>query len=119
MFEDLGELTKGPLSEREGVCVRLFVNLIPDGRSHAPCKRHLRARGVAPLTTEALNRAPQKTSGATPKIAATVRRMEKTLQLCSRAFLGGDGGEGRPALLDLLAAAVRANDVFLLMFGHG
>jgi hypothetical protein len=43
----------------------------------------------------------------------------ETPQLCSRALLRSDGGEGRPALLDILATAVRADDVFLLMFGNG
>ena len=38
---------------------------------------------------------------------------------CSRALLRSDGGEGRPALLDILATAVRADDVFPLMFGNG
>jgi hypothetical protein len=42
----------------------------------------------------------------------------ETRQLCSRALLRSDGGEGRPALLDILATAVRADDVFLLMFGN-
>jgi hypothetical protein len=42
-----------------------------------------------------------------------------TPQLCSRALLRSDGGEGRPALLDILATAVRADDLSLLMFGDG
>ena len=37
----------------------------------------------------------------------------------SGALLRSDGGESRPALLDILATAVRADDVFLLMFGNG
>ena len=51
----------------------------------------------------------------TPVIGAI---LEQSPQLCSRAFLGGDGGESRPALLDLLATAARADDAFLLMLGH-
>ena len=37
----------------------------------------------------------------------------------SGALLRSDGGEGRPALFDILATAVRTDDVFLLMFGNG
>jgi hypothetical protein len=39
--------------------------------------------------------------------------------LASRAFLGRDSGEGGPALLDVLAAAVRAYDVALFVVGEG
>jgi hypothetical protein len=37
----------------------------------------------------------------------------------SGALLRRDGGEVRPALLDILATAVRADDLSLLMFGDG
>ena len=39
--------------------------------------------------------------------------------LASGALFRRDGVEGRPALLDILATAVRADDLFLLMFGNG
>ena len=37
----------------------------------------------------------------------------------SGALLRGDGGKRGPALLDVLAAAVRAGDLFLLMPSNG
>ncbi len=53
------------------------------------------------------------------KYGSTVMPPGETPQLCSGALLRSDGGEGRPALLDILATAVRADDVSLLMFGNG
>ena len=37
----------------------------------------------------------------------------------SGALLRGDGGKRGPALLDILAAALRAGDLFLAMLGDG
>jgi hypothetical protein len=41
------------------------------------------------------------------------------LGMCSRALLRRDGVEGRPALLDVLAPAVRAEDLPLLVVDEG
>jgi hypothetical protein len=62
---------------------------------------------------------PRKTVKATTRTAIVVRCMGIPLGMCSRALLRGDGVEGRPALLDVLAPAVRAEDLPLLVVDEG
>jgi len=45
--------------------------------------------------------------------------MVQAQSVVSRALLGGDSGKRGPALLDVLAAAVRTRDLFLLMPSNG
>src|ERR1700730_7371406 len=49
----------------------------------------------------------------------SVFRFASAAMPLSGALLRRDGGEVRPALLDILAVAVRADDLSLLMFGDG
>ena len=51
--------------------------------------------------------------------SALACRSGRSRRRASGALLRRDGGEVRPALLDILAAAVRADDLSLLVFGDG
>jgi len=44
-----------------------------------------------------------------------VNRIPASFAVSSRALLGGDGGEGGPALLDVFAATVRTDDLSLFV----
>jgi len=48
-----------------------------------------------------------------------VRLRSASVSFWSGTFLGGYDGEGGPALLEILSAAVRAGDAFLAMLGNG
>jgi hypothetical protein len=66
-----------------------------------------------------LKSVPRRTIKATTRTGIVVRCMGMSLGMCSRALLRRDGVEGRPALLDVLAPAVRAEDLPLLVVDEG